>query len=58
MRRRVIYKFWLSAISLVVLYLLYVVRQRTDQNVQRVTLTMKPRERTEDERLGPTELDK
>lgn len=58
MRRRVIYKFWLSAISLVVLYLLYVVRQRTDQNVQRVTLTEKPRERTEDERLGPTELDK
>lgn len=57
MRRRVIYKFWLPAISLVVLYLLYVVRQRTDQNVQRVTLTEKPRERTEDERLGPTELD-
>ncbi|XP_052674405.1 glucoside xylosyltransferase 2-like [Crassostrea angulata] len=57
MRRRVIYKFWLPAISLVVLYLLYVVRQRTAQNVQRVTLTEKPRERTEDERLGPTELD-
>lgn len=58
MRRRVIYKFWLSAISLVVLFLLYVVRQRTDQNVQRFTLTEKPRERTEDESLGPTELDK
>lgn len=59
MRRRVNYlKFGLSAILLVALFLLYVSRQRTDQNVQRVTLTKKPRERTKEERLGPAELEK